>query len=326
MPEILIKYIVLNISDALNIDVVKTVKRQGIGKGDKCTCQCDNKVHTCNRSVPLMRKRSSEDNSQEQQCSHGDSLLDDQENLTSENSDANIDVLDNSAEIDGMHRKDIPVRFRSENSTGSECMLLNNSDPDRGSINHNPSKYLKSQESGSGENTQSGENGEWQFIKDRDWSESEKGIEFRKPDSENALVHKDRGHAMLRRQSYRRAIENPASSTDEVFTGRVRSDSFTNAIEEGQISPTSLSRSPLFSVNNITPEYEGSESLSLSSAPKYFSTPLSIDTVKAVQVDKKIHTSDNETSCKGDEIKESKPKIASLQAQLFKPGGINGNK
>ncbi|XP_060575337.1 uncharacterized protein LOC132732834 isoform X4 [Ruditapes philippinarum] len=309
--------------EALNIDVVKSIKRQGISKGDKCSCECDNKVHTCNRSVPLMRKHSSEDNSDGQQFSHGDSLLDDQENLTSENSDANVDIIDNSEELDNMHRKDIPVRFRSDNSTGSECMLSNNSDTEGGVINNNHPKCQISK-TGSGEKIQSNGNGEWQFIKDRDWGESEKGIEFKRPGTENAVVHKDKGHAMLRRQSYRKAIENPASSTDEMPTGRVRSDSFSNAIEEGQISPTSFSTTPVFSVSDTTPEYEGFESFSMTSAPRYFSTPLSIDTVKPVPIDRKtVCVNDNGTSCKDD---ESKPKIPTLQAQLFKAGGVNSNK
>ncbi|XP_060575335.1 uncharacterized protein LOC132732834 isoform X2 [Ruditapes philippinarum] len=308
--------------EALNIDVVKSIKRQGISKGDKCSCECDNKVHTCNRSVPLMRKHSSEDNSDGQQFSHGDSLLDDQENLTSENSDANVDIIDNSEELDNMHRKDIPVRFRSDNSTGSECMLSNNSDTEGGVINNNHPKCQISK-TGSGEKIQSNGNGEWQFIKDRDWGESEKGIEFKRPGTENAVVHKDKGHAMLRRQSYRKAIENPASSTDEMPTGRVRSDSFSNAIEEGQISPTSFSTTPVFSVSDTTPEYEGFESFSMTSAPRYFSTPLSIDTVKPVPIDRKtVCVNDNGTSCKDD---ESKPKIPTLQAQLFKAGGVNSN-
>ncbi|XP_053398172.1 inositol 1,4,5-triphosphate receptor associated 2-like [Mercenaria mercenaria] len=318
--------------EALDIPLVKIIKRQYSGRGEKCTCQCDSKVHTCNRSVPLVRKHSREDSTEEKQCCHGDSKVGDAENLNCDPSDIKVDILNNSEDVDSMHRQDIPERFKSESSAGSECMIPRNSDID-GVFKYSKSpKCQKLVDSGSGEKVHSKENQERQFVKDLDWSNDDEGIEFRKPHAGHATVHRDEGHAMLRRQSYRKAIENPESSVDEIPAGRSRSNSFQNAIEQGQVSPSNLSAAPVFTagdtVIDTTPEYEGSDSLSLSTAPRFFSTPLSIDTVKAVQIDKKTCRNNNDVHWKDVENRElhnseAKQQSTGLQAQLFKAGGLN---
>lgn len=263
-------------------------------------------------------------------------------NLDSESSDIDTEVFDSKEDLDKMHRRDIPERFKSGSTSDSELMtpkIFDSSEHLKTNLDDmvEGSSKLQLQDYGfSNNNAHSNtKNSELHNIESQEQNLDE-GIQFRKPvNVEHSVVHRDEGHAMLRRKSYRKAIENHTVSIDEAPRGRDRSDSFQNAIEQGQVSPTSLSGTVAFSVSDKTPEYESCDSLLLSTAPKFSSTPLPVSAGRSAQL--KILEKNNEDIGLEGDIKHEGSQLEvdsvlidrqppAVQVELFTADGLKPDK
>lgn len=134
---------------------------------------------------------------------------------------------------------------------------------------------------------------------------------------------------ILRRDSYKEAVGNSVyvSFEDRHEISRPRSLNFQAAVEDGQLSPSSVSSqssSPSVEEKDKTPGIESSGSLNYALQPKYSSTPLinSVTSESGLKRKKSKGISSNDAGQSG----ESCVKDAGIERELFKQDGLHLNK
>lgn len=344
---------------------------------DTRTCgHCEKHHEKCNRSVPLIRKYSKDECTPTQQPGVGDSKIGHSENLYNEKSeidkvgnldnldsgeldikragnsenlenektDSDIDILDSSTELEKMHRRDIPSRFKSESSADSEYELSSSYNSMKEFSNSVGLKMRRSpkysdkeySEPNSSVHSSGVEFQKLQFVENLDSGQGiDTGVEYDQQESfenstDNLNSNRDEGYAMLRRKSYRKAIENQKHSFKDGNNVRSRSISFQSAIEQGQVNRSCAT--PYMRGSDSTPEYESSDSLLSNSSPRFSSTPLPTSAVNSVHFDER--TCDKTDPQCMDTMKMTKWRntehepalIETVQAELFKAGGLNAYK
>ncbi|KAL4233552.1 hypothetical protein ACF0H5_008232 [Mactra antiquata] len=260
---------------------------------------CKQILKKCNRSVPILHELDRDGaHSVVTEDDNDIEPIEEQSDNISEHSDS---VFNTSSEMKKMHgRRDIPIRFQSESSMDSSLVTIGrlksgdlNSVGDTIIIAENSyksgtnNKRVRTDGSESSDSmVKVGNNSkvlETSFEKiDRvdDSLDDRDMIDVSKNDSDKAG---------FRRRSYKKAINNPSSSTtNNVHLVRSRSDSFQKAIEQGQVSlnrPCDSITCNSSVVTDTTPEYDLVSSISLNSAPRYSSTPFISSSAKSVQFD-----------------------------------------
>lgn len=145
------------------------------------------------------------------------------------------------------------------------------------------------------------------------------------------ISKRDSQHSLYRRNSYKEAVDNTndVGVEDRETQGipRPRSNSFKSALEEGQITPSSLSSmTSTSSLEDEMPDIETSGG-SLNSVPKprYSSTPL-VNTVVPENVIRDKHKEmDREDGEPSNKSSKSDSDIG-IERELFKQDGINFNR